>query len=156
MQAGMHEIAVNVIVRNEDGSRRSANDACLNIPKTRGFKMAMLNVVSLPKHLDEIRLLLHDKYLDVLAVNETRLDSTISDGIVSIEGYDLLRADRNRNGGGVCIYIRRHINYENRPDLVPTGLEAVCVEIKQANSQSFIVSSIYRPPCSASEVFIKN
>ena len=32
----------------------------------------MLNVVSLPKHLDEIRLLLHDKYLDVLAVNETR------------------------------------------------------------------------------------
>jgi exonuclease III len=134
---------------------RIANDACLNIPKTRGFKMAMLNVASLLKHLDEIRLLLHNKYLDVLAVNETRFDSTISDGIVSIEGYDVLRADRDRNGGGVCIYVRCHINYENRPDLVPTDLEAVCVEIKQANSQSFIVSSIYRPPCSTSEVFIK-
>ena len=29
------------------------------------------------------------------------------------------------------------------------------MEIKQANSQSFIVSSIYRPPCSPSEVFTK-
>ena len=117
--------------------------------------MAMLNVASLVKHLDEIRLLLLDKRLDVLAINESRLDSTISDGLVSIDGYDMLRADRGRNGGGVCMYIRRHVNYENCPDLVPTDLEAVCVEIKQANSQSFIVSSIHRPPCSSSEVFTK-
>ena len=93
--------------------------------------------------------------MDDLAINETRLDPTISDGLVSIEGYDMLRADRNRNGGGVCMYIRCHVNYENRPELVPSDPEAVCVEIKQANSQSFIVSSIYRPPCSPSEVFTK-
>ena len=93
--------------------------------------------------------------MDVLAINETRLDPTISDRLVSIEGYDMLRADRNRNGGGVCMYIRCHVNYENRPELVPSDPEAVCVEIKQANSQSFIVSSIYRPPCSPSEVFTK-
>ena len=62
--------------------------------------MAMLNV----KHLDEIRLILLDKKLDVLATNETRLDSTIFDGLVSIDGYNVLRADRDRNGGGVCIY----------------------------------------------------
>ena len=48
--------------------------------------MAMLNVVSLPKHLDEIRLLLHDKKIDILALNEIRLDSTISDELVSIQG----------------------------------------------------------------------
>ena len=34
--------------------------------------MAMLNIVSLPKHLDEIRLLLHDKKMDVLALNSLR------------------------------------------------------------------------------------
>ena len=62
--------------------------------------MAMLNIVSLPKHLDEIRLLLHDKKMDVLALNETRLDPTISDELVNVEGYDILRADRTRNGGG--------------------------------------------------------
>ena len=53
------------------------------------------------------------------------------------------------------LYIRCHVNYTLRPDLVPTDLEAVCVEINLANSQSFIISSIYRPPCSANEVFKK-
>ena len=77
--------------------------------------MALLNIASLPKHLDEIRLLLHDKKLDVLALNETHLDSSISDDLTSIEDYDILRSDRKRNGGGVCIYVRCHVNYENRP-----------------------------------------
>ena len=115
----------------------------------------MLNVASVVKHLDEIRILLSDKKLDVLAINETRLDPTIPDGFVSIDGYDVLRNDRDRNGGGVCIYVRCNLNYKNCSDLVPIGLEAVCVEIKLNNTQSFIVSSIYRPPCSPSEIFTK-
>ena len=56
--------------------------------------MAMLNIASLPKHLDKIHLLLHDKKLDILTLNETRLDSSISDNLVSIEGYDILHSDR--------------------------------------------------------------
>ena len=87
--------------------------------------MAMLNVASLTKYIDEIRLLLYDKKLDVLALNETRLDSSISDELLAIDGYDITRADRNRNGGGVCIYIRCHVNYEKCSDLIRTGLEAV-------------------------------
>ena len=88
--------------------------------------MGMLNIASLLRHLDEIRLLLYDKKWDILALNETRLDSSIPDDLVSIEGYDVLRAGRKRIGGGVCIYIRCHVNYENRPDLIPNDLEAVC------------------------------
>ena len=68
--------------------------------------MSMLNVASVVKHLDEIRILLSDKKLDVLAINETRLDPTIPDGFVSIDGYDVLRNDRDRNGGG-GVYIRK-------------------------------------------------
>ena len=79
---------------------------------------------------------------NILILNETRLDSSISDNLVSIEGYDILRSDRKRNGGGVCMYIRCHVNYENRPDLIPNDLEAICLEIKQANSKSFIISSV--------------
>ena len=115
--------------------------------------MAMLNIASLPRHLEEIRLLLHDKKLDILALNETRLGSSISDDLVSIEGYDELCTDRKRNG--VCIYVRCHVNYENRPDLVPNDLEAVCLEIKQANSRSFIISSVYRLPNTTVETFSK-
>ena len=70
------------------------------------------------------------------------MDSTISDELVSVDGYNVIRADRDRNGGGVCVYIRRHVNYIPRPDVVPTDLDAVCVEINQVNAQSFIISSI--------------
>ena len=115
--------------------------------------MAMLNVASLTKYIDEIRLLLYDKKLDVLALNETHLDSSICDELLAVDGYDIIRADRNRNGGGVCIYIRCHVNDEKCSDYIPTGLEAVCLEIKQSNSRSFIISSIYMPPSAPIEVF---
>ena len=32
-----------------------------------------------------------DKCLDLLAVNETRLDSTITDNLVHIDGYSILK-----------------------------------------------------------------
>ena len=43
--------------------------------------MAMLNIASLPKHLGKIHFLLHDKKLDILTLNETLLDSFISDNL---------------------------------------------------------------------------
>ena len=135
--------------------RNKVFESGLSIKKTRGFKMAMLNIASLPKHFKEISLMLRDKKIDVLALNKTRLDSSISDDLISVDGYDLICANRNRNGGGVCIYARCNINYLKRLDLVPNSLEAVSLEIKQANSQSFIISTIYRPPNSKTEDFLK-
>ena len=117
--------------------------------------MAMLNVVSLPKHLDEIRILLSDQSIDVLALNETRLDSNIPDGQVHITGYDILRSDRDRNGGGVCICVRRFLPYYHRDDLVQKDLESICVEIRKPNSRPFIISTIYRPPSATVDIFSK-
>ena len=115
--------------------------------------MACLNVVSLPKHIDEVRLILAKTDFDILALNETRLDSSISNGLIGVAGYDIIRCDRNRSDGGVCIYIRKSITYSERPDLVADNLEAVCLEVAKPNSRPFIVSSIYRPPSAPVELF---
>ena len=78
---------------NRDTNLRKQND--FNLPKTRGFKIASLNIASLPKHLDELRLNMINQYLDILILNETRLDDTISDSEISMinttssEGTDL-------------------------------------------------------------------
>ena len=72
--------------------------SCLN---ARGFKMTLLNIVSLPNHVDELRISKLFLHFDLLALNETRLDSSISDGLVKIRGYDIVRNDRSRRGGGV-------------------------------------------------------
>ena len=58
--------------------------------------------------------------IDVLAINETRLDSTVSDSEVHIHGYEIALRDRDSNGrfgGGVCFYIRGCINFSVRHDL---------------------------------------
>jgi hypothetical protein len=48
---------------------------------------------------------LSNKLLDIMSFSEIRLNSTITDGMIHIDGYDIIRKDRSRNGGGVCIYL---------------------------------------------------
>ena len=116
------------------------------LPKQRGFKMTFLNIVSLPKKIEEIKLSMQNRSIDIISFSETRLSADISDNMVKIPGYDIIRKDRNRLGGGVCIYARSTINYQIRNDLLPSNLEAVSIEINKPNSKPFLVVSVYRPP----------
>lgn len=76
----------------------------LGIPVTRGFKIASINLASLFKHIDHLRIYILPKKVDILAINETHLDSSIQNGEISIPGYTLERKDRNRcgSGGSLC------------------------------------------------------
>ena len=74
-------------------------------------------------------------------------------GEVKIYGCNLIRKDRTRKGGGVCIFLQSSINYQNRSDLVPNDLEGVCLKIFKPNSRSFGIASIYRPPDCSSDFF---
>ena len=84
--------------------------------------------------------------------NETRLDDTINDGLIHLNGYDVLRKDRNRMDGGVAIYFRDNINTKNRNELVPDSLEALCVEVRKPKSKPILIVSCYHPPNSNHEV----
>ena len=73
------------------------------IPSKRGFKLASLNVNKLSTHIDEIRILLADKCLDVLAIQETKLDVSNNNSDFYICGYELIRRDRLSDAGrGIC------------------------------------------------------
>ena len=65
----------------------------------------------MPKYLDEVKLSLSKQLIDLIAFNETRLDPTKTNDQIKINGYDVIRKDRSRTGGGVCIYLRSTINY---------------------------------------------
>ena len=65
-----------------------------SIPNERGFKMAFLNIVSLPKKIDEINFSMSKKFIDLIAFNETRLDANITDNMINLDGYDIVRKDR--------------------------------------------------------------
>ena len=70
-----------------------------------------------------------------------------------MEGYDLIRRDRNRHGGGVCLYKRSSINIKDRTDLIHNEMEAICVEIIKPMSKPFPIIACYRPPDSDADKF---
>ena len=102
------------------------------------MKVASLNVNSLLKHIDEIRLMLSNHVFDILAINESKIDPSIPDSEINIPSYKSIRKDRNRNGGGVVIYVREQISFRDRNDLVSDGLEMICIEIERPHSKPFL------------------
>ena len=104
--------------------------------KKRGFKLASLNVHKLSTHIDEIRILLADKCLDVLAIQETKLDVCNNNSDFYICGYVLIRRDRlSDGGGGICFYMKSTINFSVWTDLNVDELENLCIEIRKPNSK---------------------
>lgn len=124
-----------------------------NLPAKRGIKLASLNINSLTRHIDELRILLVDNSLDVLSLNETKLDNSIEDSEIHIPGYEIIRRDRNRHGGGVCFYVQTSLNFSVRSDLHMQNLENLAIEIRNPSSKPFVVVSWYRPPNSPVSCF---
>ena len=94
--------------------------------------------------------------IDVLAINETKLDSSITNDHIQISGFEVIRRDRqlhSRNGGGVCMYVKSKLNFKIREDLVNNDLELLFIQISNPRSKPFLVGTWYRPPSSALNLF---
>ena len=78
------------------------------------------------------------------AQNETKLNSNIGDDEISVEGYSLVRKDRNIHGGGVALYEHNDILFIKRLDLA-CELESISVEVKLPFIKPLIVTTLYRP-----------
>ena len=111
-----------------------------------------MNVRSLYRNIDEIRHFLHDNNIHILALNETLLDDSINDNELLVQNYDLLRNDRNRNGGGVAIYVHNSISYEVINSAELDSLELLLIKIRPKSSSPFLFMSWYRPPDSRIEL----
>ena len=122
----------------------------------RGLAIASLNINSLPSHIDEFRVFISCSKVDILIINEAKLDSTIHDNELYLPGFEVVRRDRRvngRKGGGVCIYLRTNLNFRIRGDLNNDNLECLFVEISMPRSTGFVVRTWYRPPGSPIELF---
>ena len=112
----------------------------------KGFRIASLNIASLTKYIDQLRGYLVNKPVDIFCINESRLDSTVSDDAVRLLGYSIIRRDRFRTGGGVEIYVRDVLNVREWSSLVPNAMEAICIEVTKTKAKPILITSIYRPP----------
>ena len=67
-----------------------------------------LNVFSLLGRLDQLNILIEEKKPHMIGINETKIDSSISDTDIQIEGYEMVL--RDKWGGGVALYIHKSIS----------------------------------------------
>jgi exonuclease III len=81
------------------------------------------------------------------------LDLSVPNHEIKLNGYEIVRKDRNRHGGGVAIYIRNSINYIIRDDLFDENLETITIEISKPKSKPFLINCWYRPPDTPLELF---
>ena len=103
------------------------------------LKIASINITTLYPKIDEIELLIYRHSLDILCLNETRLDKAICDNEVKIKNYALVRNDRSRRGGGVALYIHESISFSVCTELFVDDLELVWCKISPEFQTSFLL-----------------
>ena len=126
-----------------------------NVFRSKGIHLIHLNVNSLLPKIDEIRYIAERTKAAVIGITESKLDESIFQSEIQIDNYDLLRCDRNRNGGGVACYIRSDISYVQK-DFFPNVIENIFFEILLPKTSPITVGIMYRPPSQTNFLEILN
>ena len=99
----------------------------------------------LPK-IDELRILAREINAACLCISETWLDDTICDSEIRTDNYTVRRNDRNRQGGGLCMYIRNYLAFNVLDELSHDDIEATWIELLLPKTKPIACGVVYRPP----------
>lgn len=110
------------------------------------LRVAHINIRSIIPKINKIRDYIYGNNLDILAVSETWLTHAISDELVSVNGFRLVRKDRAaERGGGVLIFVRNTINFKEISNNKCDFAEQIWIEFKIKKIKT-IFGVIYRRP----------
>jgi exonuclease III len=116
------------------------------IKNVKGFRIAHLNVNGILSKLPFIKILLHQTKLDIFSICETKINDTITDNDIKIDGYVCYRKDRNRNGGGVLLYVNENLDSRPLKHLQTENIESIWVKVCLKKSKPIYLCGVYRPP----------
>ena len=121
--------------------------SCLTKSKPKGIVFAHINVCSLMNKTAYVFSYLTEKNIDVLSINETWLNSNISNSSLFFPGYYIFRLDRNYSSGGkVCILIKNCYIRVVENSLMSNCIELIHVMLQFPFSSHINVVSVYRKP----------
>ena len=111
----------------------------------RGLHLIHLNINSLLSKIDELRAIAKKSRAAVIGITESKLDESVTDGEINIDGYELIRSDRNRHGGGVACYIRNDISFNPRGNF-SSEVENIFLDMLLPKTKPILIGILYRPP----------
>ena len=114
-------------------------------------KILHYNVRSLLPKMDLLHGTCEAQNPDVICVTETWLGEEIDNSEISLPGYNIIRLDRHRHGGGVAMYVKNTIDY-NVILCGPDNLEFLLVSVNYCNC-TLPIGLWYRPPNTPTTIF---
>ena len=115
----------------------------------KSLSILYYNARSILPKINELQLLTSLHKPTLICIVESWLSCEITDQELGIDGYQIVRLDRNRHGGGVMFYVSEDFQFSVLPAC--PGLELLSLIIQENNSKC-CVSLFYRPPNSPSNI----
>ena len=88
------------IGKNDSGAEAFKNLRNMKRKKPKNVFLGHLNINSIKNKFESVWELIKDTF-DIFLLSESKLDSSFPDNQFSIPGYQIVRKDRDRNGGGL-------------------------------------------------------
>ena len=105
-----------------------------------------INSITSPGRIDELQCFVDDNHIDVLALSEVKIDSTVHPSLYSLKDFHPpIVKPRTRRGGGTGIYVRKSLPFNRMENLENDDIEAIWVKI-QVKDKLLVVCSTYLPP----------
>ena len=114
-----------------------------------GHHSIHININSLLPKIEELRRFVFLSNTAVIGISESKLDNSIFDLEIEIDGYNILRFDKKRHVGGLGCYVRNDLSF-TKINYFPHDIETVFIEIFLPKTKSMTFGIVYRPPSQTS------
>ena len=105
-----------------------------------------INSITCRARLDELSFFASLNDIDVVCLSETKLDDNVHPSLFLMDNFhDPMTRHRDRNGGGVAIYVRNNIPARRLKDLELSDVEWVWCLLK-IQKTTLLLCSVYVPP----------
>ena len=105
-----------------------------------------MNKNSVCNKIADLQIFIQNIPLDYLFLSGTKLDESFPNAQFNLDGYEITAGlDRDKNGGGLIVFVRRGIICKRISDFELSFSECICSELTISKSR-WLCFSIYRPP----------
>ena len=112
-------------------------------PKNSKCSIYYTNCRSLPPKIDELRVQVASCNPEIVAITASWLDPSITNSEIMIPGYMTYRRDRNRNGGGLVLFVKDSLPVSSIS--THDSIEFISILIRLPRS-SLLLGLFYNPP----------
>ena len=149
-------------IGEENGVHDSTSDMFPEIKLFRkthkqNFVFVHVNINSCRHKFAPLQEILQGRFVDLLIINESKLDESFPNSQFNVEGYTIHRQDKSALSGGLILNIRADIAHRRMPKFECNcfGMESICLEINNGVSKS-LISSIYKHPQVSDPTFLSH